>query len=432
MKQRVTTPKNIRQRRFLLVLPVLAFPFLTMLFWALGGGQIAPVQAQATTKKGFNNQLPDAHLNDAMADKMSFYQQAQQDSIKLHDLMRNDPGYPYMPATDSAGNWPLQEPDTNTFRSPGLNGSLFDNGHSNDPHADRIYRKLSDLNRQLDYQEKSSSALSVEQQQATGLSHYSNPVNTADINRLEQMMQAMNQSGSEDAEMKQLDGMLEKVLDLQHPQRVQEKIRQQSALRRGQVFAVTTQQSATEVSVLEAPGTLLHNDTGFYAPIQYKEQPVHNAIRVLVHQTQTLVNGSTIKLRLAHDVMVNGIRIPKDNFIFGTVSLNGERLEINITGLRYEQSLFPVALTACDLDGLEGIYIPGAITRDVAKESADRSLQAVGLTTLDPSWGAQAAGAGIEAVKTLVSRKVKLVKVTVKAGYQLLLRDEKQKQHESN
>jgi hypothetical protein len=55
-------------------------------------------------------------------------------------------------------------------------------------------------------------------------------------------------------------------------------------------------------------------------------------------------------------------------------------------------------------------------------------MQTIGLTSLDPSWGAQAASAGIEAAKTLFSKKVKLIKVTVKAGYQVLLRDEKQKQ----
>ncbi len=49
------------------------------------------------------------------------------------------------------------------------------------------------------------------------------------------------------------------------------------------------------------------------------------------------------------------------------------------------------------------------------------------LATLDPSIGAQAAGAGIQAAKTLLSRKVKLVKVTVKAGYKVLLKDSKEK-----
>lgn len=84
-------------------------------------------------------------------------------------------------------------------------------------------------------------------------------------------------------------------------------------------------------------------------------------------------------------------------------------------------------LSIVDMDGIEGVYVPGAITRDVAKGSADRAVQGIGFTTLDPSLGAQAANAGIEAAKTLLSKKAKLVKVTVKAGYQVLLRDEKQK-----
>ncbi len=80
------------------------------------------------------------------------------------------------------------------------------------------------------------------------------------------------------------------------------------------------------------------------------------------------------------------------------------------------------------MDGMDGIYIPGAIARDVAKQSADRAVQNIGLTSLNPSIGVQAASAGIEAAKTLFNKKVKLIRVTVKAGYHVLLRDEKQKQ----
>lgn len=87
----------------------------------------------------------------------------------------------------------------------------------------------------------------------------------------------------------------------------------------------------------------------------------------------------------------------------------------------------PVALSVYDMDGMAGIYIPGAITRDVAKQSTDNALQSVALNSLDPSIGAQAASAGIETAKTLISKKVKLVRVTVKAGYQILLKDNNNK-----
>lgn len=75
------------------------------------------------------------------------------------------------------------------------------------------------------------------------------------------------------------------------------------------------------------------------------------------------------------------------------------------------------------MDGLPGIYIPGTISRDVAKQSTDNSLQRMELSTMDPSLKAQAASAGMNAAKSLLSKKVKLVKVKIKAGYKILLKD---------
>ena len=152
----------------------------------------------------------------------------------------------------------------------------------------------------------------------------------------------------------------------------------------------------------------------------------------VVHETQTVVNGSTVKLRLANAIFINGVLIPKDHFLYGIASLKGERLTITINSLRYHNSIFPVNLSVYDRDGLAGIYIPDAISRDVAKASADRSIQTLGVTSLDDSWGAQAAGMGIETAKNLLSKKVKLVKVVLKAGYQVLIYDENQKQNSTN
>ena len=101
---------------------------------------------------------------------------------------------------------------------------------------------------------------------------------------------------------------------------------------------------------------------------------------------------------------------------------------ISIESIRYRSALFPVELSAYDADGMQGIYIPGAITRDVAKQSGERAIQSFGLGTLDPSLGAQAASAGIETARSLLSKKVKLVKVTVKAGYRVWLKDEQKDQ----
>jgi conjugative transposon TraM protein len=252
------------------------------------------------------------------------------------------------------------------------------------------------------------------------------------------MMQTMQPQNAGDPEMQQLNGMLEKILDIQHPQRVREKLRQTSQADKGKVFAVKAKGNNDPVSFLTGrqsggrkegrqPGPA-GSLNGFYSLQEEKEadHAIPNAIAAVVHETQTVFEGAVIKLRLTGDVSVNGILIPKASFVYGIASLDGERLNIKISNIRLGNSLFPVELSVYDLDGLAGIYIPGAITRDVARHSADRAIQDIRITTLDPSLEVQAATAGVEAAKSLFSKKTKLVKVTVKAGYQVLLRDEKQ------
>ena len=76
-----------------------------------------------------------------------------------------------------------------------------------------------------------------------------------------------------------------------------------------------------------------------------------------------------------------------------------------------------------DMDGLAGIYIPGAITRDAAKQSYENSLQSVDIGSYDPSVTGTITSAGLNAAKTLLTKKARQVKVFVKAGYKILLRE---------
>lgn len=441
MEQKTHSQKFLRQRKFLMVLPLLVLPFMTLMFWVLGGGKVNHADAQQA-QNGLNMQLPGANLkDDKPLDKLSYYEQAASDSLKLQQLMENDPYYQRHENTDTSV---LLSMDTSLIRSKYGNNigtrrssSINHSTTYSDPNETKVYQKLAQLDAALN--KASSPAVSSVNNISTVKPRHNTSVNSGDIDRLEQMMQGMNQK-SDDPEMQQLNGMLEKILDIQHPDRVREKIKQTSEVKKGQVFAVAVNNDGNSVSLLDNRGTKNNGaNTSFNSPIQSNSfyslddetslNESQNSVQAVIHETQTLVNGSTVKLRLLNDIFINGVFIPKDNFVFGTADLNGERLRIKINSLRYRNSLFPVELSAYDMDGMDGIYIPGAITRDVAKQSADRAAQQIDITTLNPSIGAQAANAGIEAAKTLFSRKVKLVKVTVKAGYQVLLRDEKQKQN---
>ena len=69
--------KFLRQRKMLLVLPLMVIPFITMAFWALGGGKGSADKNQPDTIAGLNLQLPNANLKDEKnADKLSFYKDA--------------------------------------------------------------------------------------------------------------------------------------------------------------------------------------------------------------------------------------------------------------------------------------------------------------------------------------------------------------------
>jgi len=244
------------------------------------------------------------------------------------------------------------------------------------------------------------------------------------------MMKMMNDKKENDPEMEQIGTMLDKILDIQHPDRIKDKVKEKSIQHKQQVFSVYGSVKNDNISLLQS--SKKSTDTGFKRKSSHNdfydlnnkltnEGVEEHAIEAVVHETQTVVSGSTVKLRLSNDIYINGNLIPKGNFVYGIASLENERLAISINAIRYQNNLLPVSLAVYDLDGIAVIHIPSALSRDVAKQSAEQGLQNIDITTLDPSLAAQAANTGIQAAKSLLSKKVKLVKVTLKAGYKILL-----------
>lgn len=236
---------------------------------------------------------------------------------------------------------------------------------------------------------------------------------SGELDRLEGMLK-VNTSNGEDQEMKQLQGTLDRILDIQHPDRVKER----SVKNKGAVYAVR-RETGTDTLV-----------KGFYSYSDEKELKgeEQNAIEAIIANNQTIVNGAVVKFRTINDIFINGKLIPKNTLVSGIAGLEGERLAIEINSIRSGKSLYNVKLEVYDMDGLPGIYIPGTINREVAKESLNNSLSLADITAIDPSLKAQATATGIGALKSLVSKKAKLVRVQVKAGYKVLFKNKNQDQ----
>ena len=407
----------LRKRKMMLVLPLLVIPFLTMAFWALGGGK-GNKPVIVNEQKGLNLNLPDAKIKDEnLTDKLSFYDKADKDTAKLEEWMRTDP---YYQQKEDTGYSPVNELELLTQNSASkynqrLNSSPYETS-SNNPEQ-KLLQKLALLQKEINKQPETVANNEV-------LLPNQDDEFSNEVDRLENMMLTMDKTSTGDPEMQQLNGTLERILDIQHPQRVKDKLREKSLQHKQVVFAVTTSPKLANVTLIDTMEKKQNTSNQFYGVTKESEETIEGfAIAAVVHSNQSLVNGAVIQLRLSTDVFINGVLIPKGTPVNGIASLNNERLEAEINSIRYKNQLFPVKMELYDLDGLPGIYIPGSISRDVAKNSADNSLQLMELTTLDPSLKAQAAAAGINTAKQLLTRKVKQVKVMIKEGYKVLLKD---------
>jgi conjugative transposon TraM protein len=396
--------KKARQAKFFLVLPLIALPFITLLFWALGGGN----NAQARTEKhaGINLRLPNPRItDDGPASKLSFYEQAQKDSAKVREAEKEDP---YYRRPDSSGHEETR--NGSKLYAYGLNyaGAGNQGDQTLDDNERSINIRLAEIKKRVNN---------------PVIDQTSNPASADDKGEhLRDLQNKISAQANDDPEMKQINGMLDKLMAIEHPDLVKQQLKAASERQRGLIFPVSAFTSQSDDSYFGSE-TAPSVGAGFLGIDSADNGTNSNSIAAIVHGTQTLTNGATIRLRLMQPVFINGVMLPQDNFIYGTCSLEGDRLHVDINNIRVGNRLFPVSLKVYDLDGLPGIRVPGAITRDAAKEGADEAIQSLDFYSMSPSVGAQAASAGVQAVKGLFSKKVRLIKVTVKSGYAVLLAD---------
>src|SRR5688572_3176038 len=110
--------KFLQKRRFAMVLPVLVLPFLTMMFWSLGGGQGSLEDVKSKEEAGLNLTLPDANFNGERPTKLELYNKAERDSLKVEEERKNDPYFDLAMLNDPQEEQPKQERTTRQFRNP--------------------------------------------------------------------------------------------------------------------------------------------------------------------------------------------------------------------------------------------------------------------------------------------------------------------------
>ncbi|WP_426587934.1 conjugative transposon protein TraM [Mucilaginibacter sp. R-33] len=206
---------------------------------------------------------------------------------------------------------------------------------------------------------------------------------TPETEKLEKMLAAINSKDAEDPDLKQLNAMLDKIAAIQSPPKA---------------------------------------DVPTNAPTQKNADSTFKAIPAVIEGDQKIAQGGVVKLRSLDTIIIKNVIIPKGQLLFGSCNITNQRLLLDIKNIRLGTSIVPVSFSVYSLDGLPGIDAPEAELAEAGGMGTANAVQSMDFLPMDQSLGIQAASAGINAAKTLISKKVKKIKVKLHGGQQVLLR----------
>ena len=151
-----------------------------------------------------------------------------------------------------------------------------------------------------------------------------------------------------------------------------------------------------------------------------------NTIAAVVANNQSVTDGESVKLRTTEPMWVGSRLIPRNTVIVGSARVQGERLEIEISSIECDGSIYDVELQVYDSDGQEGINIPNSMESDALHEIGANMGSTMGSSiNISTDAGAQIAsdvGRGlINGVSQYLNKKLRTVKVHLKAGYRVML-----------
>lgn len=400
-----------RRRQALLVLPALVVPFFTLAFWALGGGS-SSFKTNENSAAGMNLSLPQATgKKEVGLDKLRFYEAADQDSMEWRRKMTQD-RYSMGLREDSVS---ISNAERNHAFAYDPAPPISEQNHTATERL--IYQRLGAINRQVSEAERSRgteglpAVKDLQVQESRGTSP---------------RFASREDEPEPDKELSELNQMMDKILDIQHPDRVkarQQQVDTPTTLSKSQAVSFKPDSRIDYFGVNEA---LNRTHEHFYTPeVGQGVEKQEPGLMAIIHNQQEVLDGSVVQFRLLRTFYLDGVAVPAGTMVHGTASIRGDRLQVAVASIVLQDKLYPAFFKVYDLDGLEGLQIPGSLVRNTINESLGNSFQSLSMLSMDPSLRGQAAAAGIQAVKSLAGKKTRQVRVVLPSGYQVLFKQSK-------
>jgi conjugative transposon TraM protein len=382
--------RTIDRRKLLMLIPFTIGGILLVVFVLYRVMPTNPMEAGKDTvsESQFNRDLPEPQLRETGKNKLQLYMEAEQDSLRAVRVGDSNTN------SLSVNPLPSENLEVEDLRS-GNAGKLRQQEARASDQINRIMKELQTP------QEKSNLPYLPNKEFSPDVS--------GNLSRIETLMKELNNSAAEpDSAMLQLSSMLDKIIQIQNPKKV---------------TAVEAEEDSTVVAGIPSLIAATQTEPGFYG-LQDETKTiasVKTAVKAVIHNDQTVYNGSTVQLRLLDQVFLEQQAIPAGSLLWGRVTIANDRAGITLSKLVHGGVIYPIKLTVYDTDGMAGIHVKGALTEAMVRDGMGAGIQSLSLPSLDPSIAAQATSAGIQSLRGLLGRKVRQVKVTLKAGHLVYL-----------
>lgn len=170
------------------------------------------------------------------------------------------------------------------------------------------------------------------------------------------------------------------------------------------------------------------NQNRFYESQNDSEKLVQakNAIRGVVYETKTLVNESTLAIRLSEALQLGRTKVPAGSLLIAVSKFQGGRLQLKISSIQYKANVYPVEINVYDNDGQLGLYVPYSPEQDAVSDIVANMSQTSGTNIMMTQSAGQQIAADlsrgvVQGLSGYFQKRVRQLKVTVKAGHQILL-----------
>jgi conjugative transposon TraM protein len=410
------SPQEIQKRKKMLVYP---------LFFLIFAGAMWLIFAPSGDKNeqqpdGFNSELPVPKDEAIVNDKRTAYQQEAMRN-KQEEKRRNLQDFAFM----------LEEENSSPVNVSPASPDYQENPNSGKSAIQSSTSAYQDVNRQLNSWHEPPAAKVDEQSLALesriqGLEHKLAEAEKKESAKNEQL--ELIEKSYQIAAKYMPNGQGQATQDGQQVQTVNNNITEKV------IPKPVSQVHHSVVSLLAAP---MDNDEfmeqygkprnmGFITAAGKENMTDKNSIRACVYQTITLSNGKELQLRLLEPMRAGDMLIPANTIMTGSAKISGERLQIVINSIQHAENIIPVEMTVYDMDGIQGIFVPNSDEIKAVKEIAANMGTSMGssITITDDAGSQLAADLGRSAIQgtaQYVSAKMREVKVTLKAGYKVLL-----------